>query len=87
MKIQNVMEYNVYILKSEKTKRFYTGLSSNPDLRLEYHNRGMNVSTRNGVPWVSCWLSHSMDKKEAMMLEKKIKKRGAGRFLADLGID
>lgn len=76
--------YHVYILQSQKTQRFYTGLSSNPDSRLYFHNKGMNTSTRNGIPWIRVWLSEPLSKAEALLLEKKIKKRGAGRFITPL---
>jgi len=77
------MEYQVYILLSEKYGRYYTGMSSDVGLRLEFHNTGMNVSTRYGLPWVRVWLSEKLNRYDAVLLEKKIKKRGAGRFLQD----
>ena len=44
----------------------------------------MNTSTRNGIPWIRVWLSEPLSKAEALLLEKKIKKRGAGRFITPL---
>ena len=76
-------DYWVYILKSEKTGGYYTGISSAPDSRLYFHNQGMNTSTRSGIPWLRVWLSDRLSKTEALSLEKRIKKRGAARFLSD----
>jgi putative endonuclease len=59
-------------------------MSSNPTKRLEFHNLGLNASTRSGIPWTLVWLSEEMVKDEALQLEKKVKKRGAARFLSDL---
>lgn len=78
-----MQQFQVYILKSESTGRYYTGISSDPDNRLEMHNKGLNTSTKNKGPWVRIWLSESMSKAEALILERKIKSRGAGRFLAE----
>ncbi len=74
----------VYILQSQSNKRYYTGVSHNPDLRLIYHNNGMNKSTKNKGPWIIIWTSNFIEQSEALRLEKKIKKRGAARFLNDL---
>ena len=75
--------YQVYIIKSEHHGRFYVGMSADPDKRLHFHNLGLNTSTRNGAPWEQVWVSEPMLKTEALRLEQKIKKRGAGRFLTD----
>jgi hypothetical protein len=40
------MPFFVYILQSEKHSRFYTGMSSDPEKRLFFHNQGLNRSTR-----------------------------------------
>jgi len=77
-------EFYTYIIQSEKHGRYYVGMSSNPDKRLHFHNLGLNKSTRGGMPWGKVWLSVPMEKAEAMQLEKKIKKRGAARFIGDL---
>lgn len=42
----------VYILQSEvDPKRFYTGLTSNLELRLASHNAGLSKHTSTGRPW------------------------------------
>ena len=79
--------HKVYILRSLKTNRFYTGCTDNPDRRLEFHNSGTTPSTKSGIPWQLIWTSELMEKPLAAALELKIKKRGAGRFLRDSGFD
>ena len=80
----DLLTYQVYIIKSEKHGRYYVGMSSDPNKRLHFHNLGLNTSTQNGAPWEQIWVSEPMMKTEALSLEKKIKKRGAGRFLSDI---
>lgn len=77
------MTYQVYILYSHKWRRHYVGYSNDISRRLEQHNAGLNTSTRNGTPWILFWQSNEMHKKEALQLERKIKKRGVTRFLKD----
>ena len=79
------MTYLVYIIRSLKHHRFYVGMTSDFEKRLIAHNLGLNTSTKNGVPWETVWLSNPTESKnEALSLEKKIKKRGAQRFLNDI---
>lgn len=76
----------VYILYSESLQKYYTGQTQNLEERLARHNKGLVKSTKNGKPWV---LVHSIVcglRSEAMLLEKKIKKRGAKRYLNDINI-
>jgi len=78
--------HQVYIIQSEQHGRFYTGISSDPDKRLHFHNLGLNKSTRSGSLWLRVWHSEQMPKRDALALEKKIKKRGAARFLEDMPV-
>lgn len=42
----------VYILQSEsQPDRFYTGLSSDPEARLQTHNAGASTHTATARPW------------------------------------
>ncbi len=77
--------YQVYILFSKKTQKFYTGISSDTGKRLYFHNQGLNTSTKSGLPWNQIWVSEEMEKSAASLLERKIKKRGAKRYLTDIG--
>jgi len=77
--------YIVYILFSKSSLKYYTGQTDNLENRLQRHNSGLSLSTKFGKPWD---LIHQIDfptRSEAMLLEQKIKKRGAKRYLKDIG--
>ena len=75
--------YITYILFSERTGKFYTGHCEDMTVRLQQHNTGRNISTRTGAPWIIVFSKESQTRSEVMILEEKIKKRGAKRFLND----
>ncbi|WP_298547611.1 GIY-YIG nuclease family protein [uncultured Aquimarina sp.] len=71
----------VYILYSDKSSRYYVGQTADIDKRLKRHNSGIVPSTKSGTPWKLVLQLKTSSRSEAMILEKKIKKRGAKRFL------
>ncbi len=71
----------VYILYSEKRSKYYVGQTADIDKRLKRHNLGIVRSTKTGIPWVLVLQMEVLTRSEAMLLERKIKKRGAKRFL------
>ena len=73
----------VYILYSAKLNQYYTGLSGNPQRRLQQHNRGASAWTSRAGDWVMMHLSRVGSMAEGRALEKKIKTRGARRFLEE----
>ncbi|MEP2770543.1 MAG: GIY-YIG nuclease family protein [Fulvivirga sp.] len=73
----------VYIIYSKTSSRYYVGQTANITDRIERHNQGMVKSTKFGVPWIIVWQLEVSSRSEAMILEKKIKKRGARRFVDD----
>lgn len=75
--------YFTYIIYSLEKHRFYTGYSDDPARRLDEHNAGKTPSTKYGIPWKLAWISDHLTKTEAIKIEKRIKKRGAKRFLRD----
>ena len=80
------MSYFVYILYSDGCKKFYTGQSADIENRMIEHNNRETKSIRMCVPWRMVWIHQVGTRAEAMILEKKIKSRGAARYLSDLGI-
>ena len=71
----------VYILYSETILKYYVGQTADIERRLVRHNEGYVKSTKRGSPWT---LIHSIkvhSRSEALLLERKIKKRGAKRYL------
>lgn len=71
----------VYILFSETLSRYYVGQTSNIEDRLKRHNGGYVKSTKNGLPWKLIYKKEVQTRSEALILEKRIKKRGAKRYL------
>jgi len=73
----------VYILKSESTNKYYCGQTMDFDARIKRHNEGHEKYTKSGVPWLLVHKIKVRDRSEAIVLERKIKKRGIKRFLID----
>jgi putative endonuclease len=74
----------IYILQSEKTKKYYIGSTKDLKNRLEEHNSGETKSIRNGIPWKVVHTEEFETRVEAVKKEKEIKARGAKRYLAGL---
>ena len=77
------MDYTVYIVYSQKRSRYYVGQTDNIKERLIRHNKGLVPSTKTGVPWNLVFTLKVENRSEALILEKKIKKRGAKRYIED----
>jgi putative endonuclease len=81
------MPYWVYILQSESTDRYYCGYSDNVQRRLNQHNdpeyRGSRTTKVLKGPWNVIWTQECKSRSQAVLLERKIKKRGIGRYLTD----
>jgi putative endonuclease len=80
------MHHCVYILYSVSCCKFYTGQTQDFKNRIKEHNRGETPSIKTCRPWKLLWHTDVETRSEAVKLEKKIKGRGAERFLADNGI-
>ena len=76
-------KFYTYIIKSLIKKRFYVGQTSDLEERLNRHNNGMVQSTKSGKPWQLVYFSEFSSRIEAVNLEKKIKGRGAKRYLIE----
>ena len=84
------MSYSVYILYSKIAAKnsIQVTCQDNFTNRLLEHNSGETKSIKMCIPWQLIWdFVNLATRSEAMMLEKKIKSRGAARFLEDLGIE
>ena len=73
--------YIVYVLYSTNSLKYYTGQTDDFDNRLYRHNSGLSLSTKSGKPWELIYKIQFSTRSEAMLLEQKIKKRGAKRYL------
>jgi putative endonuclease len=82
-----LMPYWVYIFQSQATGRYYCGYSDNVERRGSQHNdlgyRGTRTTKIFKGPWKVIWTQHCSSQSEAMILERKIKKQGIGRYLED----
>ena len=79
------MNFTVYILFSKLLNKFYIGFSSlTVKERLTYHLSNHKGFTSKAKDWEIVWSTSLNDKTEALTIEKKIKKRGAKRFLNDI---
>ena len=76
--------FYVYILYSDTKSKYYVGQTNNMDDRLNRHNSGFSLATKYGIPWKLVQTFICNNRSEAILLEKKIKKRAAKRYLQDL---
>jgi putative endonuclease len=76
--------FSVYILQSEKTKRYYTGSAQNITNWIVEHNSGETKSIRSGIPWKIVHVEEYKTRSEAVRKEEQIKARGARRYLDDI---
>jgi len=81
------MSFWVYILQSQTTGRHYCGSTSDVERRLRQHNdpdyQLSKTTKRFTGPWKLRWIFECGTRSEAMVLEKRIKKRGISRYLVD----
>jgi len=82
------MPHYVYILRSESNGRYYCGQTNDMEKRLKQHNdpkhRVTKTTKRYPGPWTLIWTGTFETRALAMAEEKRIKKRGIGRFLDDM---
>jgi putative endonuclease len=63
----------IYVLKSLKDGKFYTGMSENPEKRMLDHNSGMTKSTRSRRPFEIIYKKECGDQLTAREREKYLK--------------
>ncbi len=63
----------VYILRSLKDKKFYTGYTKNLKLRFEQHQRGLASSTKDRRPLELVYYEACLSQKDATHREKYLK--------------
>ncbi|MBI3165307.1 MAG: GIY-YIG nuclease family protein [Anaerolineales bacterium] len=78
--------FYIYILHSQDLQRYYVGSTADVTRRLEEHNAGKSKSTRAGAPWKLVHTESFETRSDAMLRERKIKSRGIGRYLSDIGL-
>ena len=75
------MGFAVYILYSVRHERYYIGYSKDWSDRLKQHNSGYNKSTAPYAPWVVLLVFEKATRKEAILLERKLKNLNRRRLL------
>ena len=77
--------FSVYILFSKNLQKYYVGYTSrNLNDRLKEHLYNHKGFTSKSKDWKLVFNKNIYSKKDALILEKKIKKRGAKRYLTDI---
>ncbi|MFB3896511.1 MAG: GIY-YIG nuclease family protein [bacterium] len=80
------MSFSVYILKSEKTGKTYTGQTVHLEKRLLEHNSGKSISTRRNRPWKLVYHEEYNTRSEAILRENYFKSVEGRYFLKNQGI-
>ena len=63
----------VYVLKSNKDNKFYTGYTKDLKLRFELHQKGKIYSTKNRKPMKLIYYEACLSQKDATHREKYLK--------------
>jgi|AACY02.16.fsa_nt_gi Predicted endonuclease containing a URI domain len=71
----NVTMYYVYLLKSEKNGRMYTGYTSDLKQRMTDHNSGKSSYTRSNRPYRLVYYEAFASKSDAQKRERNLKLR------------
>ena len=76
-----IIMYYVYILQSLKDEKYYIGQTGNVENRLNMHNAGRVLSTKNRRPFVLVREEHFATRGDARTRENYIKKlKGGNEF-------
>lgn len=70
--------YYVYLLRSQRNKKFYIGSTANLKQRFYQHNNSQNTSTKSGTPWELIYYEAFLTKAFALERERKLKHYGRG---------
>ena len=71
--------FYVYLLRSTKNRKYYTGFAQDLVSRFSKHNKGLVNSTRGGRPWELIYYEAYSSKKDALMRENRLKKSQQAR--------
>ncbi|MBM3248885.1 MAG: GIY-YIG nuclease family protein [Candidatus Omnitrophica bacterium] len=71
----------VYVLQSEKDKKFYTGFTKDLNRRIEEHNEGKNCSTKDRLPFNLIYYEWCLSQQDATAREKYLKSGMGKRYI------
>ncbi len=73
--------YYVYVLKSNKDNKFYTGYTNNLKLRFELHQKGRVESIKDRIPLKLIYYEACLNQQDATHREKYLKTYHGKLFL------
>ena len=73
--------FYVYVLRSFRDKKFYTGTTNNLERRLDEHNKGLVFSTKRRLPMDLIYYEACIDKGDAYRRERYLKSGMGKRYL------
>jgi len=73
--------FYVYIIKSEKSDRIYTGSTNDLRKRFNQHNKGKSTWTKNKGPWKLVYYEACLNEEDARSREKYLKSGMGKRYL------
>ena len=65
--------FHTYVLRSQRTGRYYIGSTDNLEQRLIYHNTNKTRYTRGKGPWYLAWSELHSSRSEVVKREREIK--------------
>lgn len=65
-------KYIVYLLKNRMNRRF-TGITDDPEIELQKHNKGEFRGTKQFKPWQMEWYSESLTRNDSLRLEEQLR--------------
>lgn len=71
----------IYTLQSQQNYNLYVGVTANLRNRLAEHNRGENLSTKDGAPWILIHYEAYLNQKDALRRERYLKTSQGSRLL------
>jgi len=69
------MNFDVYILESQKDGSYYIGFTSDLKQRLEYHNAGKSRYTSRKLPWKVVYTESFATRSQAVKRERFLKQQ------------
>ncbi|HBM45786.1 MAG: hypothetical protein UT05_C0002G0056 [Parcubacteria group bacterium GW2011_GWF2_38_76] len=71
----------VYVLRSDKDGKMYTGYTNNLKFRFDSHNKGLVFSTKNRKPFKLIYFEGCLNQQDATRREKYLKTIYGKRFI------
>jgi putative endonuclease len=73
--------YYVYVLQSQKDKKFYTGFTRDLEKRINEHNSGVSMATKQRMPLNLVYYEFCLNHKDAMKRERYLKTTWGKRYI------